>query len=790
VDGVTVQPGGTSYTLNNIQADHEVNVTFRLPQYVVNSTSGPNGTIIPAGDTTVNRGDDLVFTAVPKDGYTVDTWYMDGGYLKTGDTTYTLSAYGDYMIHITFRKILSHPLGYMGFDNDEELTRIANNNVIDRYHPDNNRIHIKREVDLEPDPQGVMVMYNLRDNDPDSPGFGQIVNARAKCSFIGTSVNELLIHFEYMFRTSNPNVELVVYLSDKPKLYDPDDPLRALHSLEVARIPAPPPIRPGSADRGCFAVFEKIVNTEHLNLTKGTWIEMELSESQPQNGGLLFASGMARESTSSGDTSVVIDSWSPSVHCYGICLDTNWDNFVNEADFMVVVGESGSTASGDLSCLEGVFSTDGTLDSFDIASWDWAMSSEDRLLNFCGVPLTSESTSLMSAVLTSFESSGPPLPLANISENLSDLLIVGKRDATDAPSKLKDSFYTFNNNGLCSGWFDSASDRCNTRLVKGPDDELYQLNSEKGLLRLDNMNEVIVPPGEINLIDIKEPRYNKSATVYIGIQDEGPDSFGRPILDAVFDADYVYVVPVVVNPDGDEPYTAAAKLRLLDEANPPYEVIELYDDPPLLNDNQYRDYLREIELDAAGNLYVLNVHCYNESDILWRYYPDGVVERLELGRPDSDSYIPAPVGMYASKTTDMLYLASAADNPIDSNSTVIYGLSTKDDALTLERTVTVNGMHHVTGITENPQTGSLWVAGFNMYEVPQYPNPTQPAFYYPYLAKIPFGSDNVQLMPLFDPDSHDLALPMSVVWTGSIPIVLNPNGVTVPMRIKARQSIQ
>jgi hypothetical protein len=495
---------------------------------------------------------------------------------------------------------------------------------------------------------------------------------------------------------------------------------------------------------------------------------LELFEPQPQteSSGLLFASRMAEKTTNSDDTSVMIDSWSPAVQCYGICLDINWDNFVNETDFLVVVGECGSDATGDLACLEGVFSTDGTVDTFDVASWDWALNSEDRLLNFCGVPLTGEDEGIVGAALGSLEGSGQPLPLANLPENLSDLLIAGKRDDSNAANKLKDRLYTFDDSGLSGELFESEPDRGNIGLVQGPNGELYQLNSETGLLRLDNNNEVIVPPGEVELTDITEPRYNKPATVYIGIQDEGPDSFGRPILDAVFDANYVYVVPVVVHPENSEPYTAAAKLNLLDEANPPYEVVELYDDPPLPNDNQYRDHLREIELDSAGNLYVLNVHSYNESDILWRYYPDGTVERIDLGRPDSDNYIPAPIGMYASKTTDMLYLTSTLDNPEDSNSTVIYGFSTKN-ALTIERTVTIDGMHHVSGITENPQTGSVWVAGFNMYDVPQYPNPTQPAFYYPHLAKIPYGSNDVQLIPLYDPDAHDLALPMSVIWTGT-----------------------
>ncbi|MEE8576194.1 MAG: hypothetical protein V3T31_02965, partial [candidate division Zixibacteria bacterium] len=562
-------------------------------------------------------------------------------------------------------------------------------------------------------------------------------------------------------------VEIVVYLSDSPELLAPDDPLRQQHYIECARIAAPPFPRPGSEGSNRFAVFQKIVWTGHLNFTEGLYIELELIE--PDTSGLLFAGSMPRVSAGSGNSSVFIDDWSPAVQCYGICMDINWDNFVDEADFLMVIGGSGCGATGENACMDGAFSDDGGIDSFDVVSWDWALNSNERLLNFCGVPLTGGGggVSMMSVAKAGFESSGAPLLRVNLAgSDLSDILIAGKTSETNAPSKLKDSLYVFNNDGRFSGSFEPASDRCNIRLIQGPDGENYQLNSETGLLRLDSSNTVIIPPGEIRLSDTNEPRYNKSATVYVGIQDKGPDSFGRPVLDAAFDAEYVYVIPVVINPDGEGPYTAAAKLKLLDRASPPYEIVQLYDDPPLPNDNQYRNYLRELEIDNSGNLYVLNVHDINESDILWRYKPDGTVERIDLGRPDGDSYVPDPIGMYASKTTDMLYLTSAAYNPADPNATVVYCFST-NGSLSLERSVTINGMQHITGITEDPQTGTLWVVGFKMYDIPLYPNPYQPAFYYPYLANIFLDSDDVQLRSLYNPGSHDLALPMSILWTGS-----------------------
>jgi hypothetical protein len=196
-------------------------------------------------------------------------------------------------------------------------------------------------------------------------------------------------------------------------------------------------------------------------------------------------------------------------------------------------------------------------------------------------------------------------------------------------------------------------------------------------------------------------------------------------------------------------------------------VVALYDDPPLPNDNQYRNHLREIEIDNAGNVYILNVHSLNESDILWRYAPDGTVERVDLGFAGGDSYVPAPVGMMASGNSEMLYLTSAVSNSADSDSTVIYCFST-NGSLILERTITVNGAQHITGITEDPQTGTLWIVGFNMYNIPAYPNPTRSAFYYPCLAKVPPNHDHAELIDLFEPDVHDLALPTSILWTGAI----------------------
>jgi hypothetical protein len=764
LDGNDVQDGGDIYLLTDIQADHTVHVTFKQYLYKIVSTSDPNGSVSPE-IIYVEPGGKQIFTAHPDLGYSVDRWIVDGFTVQIFGDTYTLKdIQEDHIIHVTFRKSLAYSLDSIDFDNEQEFeTRVVTNNIVDPNLPESNRIYVERLVGNELDPNGVMLMRNLTDLDPTSPNYGKTIRARAKGLFIKTSSDEIMIRFKYMFYSSMPGVGLIIYLSDSVELLDPNDPNRPEHYLEVARLAAPPFPRPGSAGSGRFGVFEKIVWTGHLNFSEEICVELELVG--PENNGLLFATGKALRATSAGSTSAVIDSLSPAVQCYGICLDINWDNFVDEADFMMVVGECGGSAVGDVACMDGVFSADGYMDTYDVASWDWALHSDDHLLNYCKIPLVRDGVTMMSAAVRSLKLKAP-LVLADLPDDLSDLLIIGKSGESNVHSKLRDRFYLFDQDGISHGWLDDTLERCNIRLVQGPGGEVYFLNSENGLLRLDGTNDAVVPPGKIALTNINEPRYNRPATVYVGIQDEGSNTYGRPILDAALDVNYIYVVPVVVDPEGGEPYTAAAKLRLLDGGNPPYEIVQLYDESPLLNDNQYRNYLREIELDSTGNLYVLNVHCLNESDILWRYDPNGIMERLDLGRPDINSYLPAPIGMYVSKSTDKLYLTSSESNLDNPDSTVLYVFSTQG-VLTLEQTITIDGMQHVTGITEDPATRSLWVVGFNMINIPQYPNPYQPAFYYPYMAKLSNGGDDVQLISLYDPGLHDLALPMSIIWTGT-----------------------
>jgi hypothetical protein len=99
----------------------------------------------------------------------------------------------------------------------------------------------------------------------------------------------------------------------------------------------------------------------------------------------------------------------------------------------------------------------------------------------------------------------------------------------------------------------------------------------------------------------------------------------------------------------------------------------------------------------------------------------------------------------------------------------VYVLSTAD--LTLVQSITINNMGHITDVTEDPLTGTLWVTGFTMPEYMTYlpANLSQmPQFYHPYLAAVFYGSSGpVQATHLSN--AADLALPLSIAWIGATP---------------------
>jgi len=514
----------------------------------------------------------------------------------------------------------------------------------------------------------------------------------------------------------------------------------------------PPAGRYGSEGSDHFGVFEKTVFAENLNFIRGVRIELELVGPE--------------------GTCILIDDWDPFVSCTVACGDVTGDHLITTKDFLTVLGEYGKLSGYD-DCLNGMFSNDGYVNTTDLLGGDWAdylVSEEITTLCFdcpdangpgfgvptvpCGSTISSSSTALMPAA---------PLPLtAGPAGFEGTLLIAGKRYNSNEQDFLSDRLYGFDEDcNFISGPFAMDNDRLNGKLVRDHEEKLYQLNLEEGLVRLSDGNSVI-PRGQGFPVD-NEPRYNESATVYVGLQDELVNTWGRPILDAAFDSQgYVYITPVVVEPNVNEPYIASARLELAPNDVPPYHVLKIYDDPPEPNDNQDPNNLREIEVDDQGDVYIISNYHINNSDILRVYDNDGDVNnRCEL----QNLGIFAPIGLCCSSyDNSRLYLASSWNDP-NANSISLHVLSTDD--LTLVQTIDVNGMGHISDITEDPLNGSLWVVGFEMQDIPLYIYLSDAPFYEPYLAEIPYGSSGpVQAISLSD--ANDLALPMSIVWTGTV----------------------
>src|SRR6185437_12208211 len=77
VDGASVG-AVPSYTFSNVTANHTIAASFAINTYTIVSSAGPNGTISPNGNTTVNCGDNQVYTITPATCYHIADVLVDG----------------------------------------------------------------------------------------------------------------------------------------------------------------------------------------------------------------------------------------------------------------------------------------------------------------------------------------------------------------------------------------------------------------------------------------------------------------------------------------------------------------------------------------------------------------------------------------------------------------------------------------------------------------------------------------------------------------------------------------
>jgi uncharacterized repeat protein (TIGR02543 family) len=77
VDGSSVDTA-SSYTFTNITANHTISASFAINTYTITATAGANGSVTPAGVTTLNCGGSQSYTITPNAGYQVVGVLVDG----------------------------------------------------------------------------------------------------------------------------------------------------------------------------------------------------------------------------------------------------------------------------------------------------------------------------------------------------------------------------------------------------------------------------------------------------------------------------------------------------------------------------------------------------------------------------------------------------------------------------------------------------------------------------------------------------------------------------------------
>ncbi|MBW2408738.1 MAG: hypothetical protein JRF72_02995, partial [Deltaproteobacteria bacterium] len=103
VDGASKGPL-TSYTFNNVMADHTISVDFAASSlFTITTSPGSNGSILPMGPVAVSPGANETFSIIPDAGYMVDEVYIDGK-KKKAMTSYTFENVQDnHSISATFK---------------------------------------------------------------------------------------------------------------------------------------------------------------------------------------------------------------------------------------------------------------------------------------------------------------------------------------------------------------------------------------------------------------------------------------------------------------------------------------------------------------------------------------------------------------------------------------------------------------------------------------------------------------------------------------------------------------
>ncbi|TWT45078.1 hypothetical protein RAS1_14990 [Phycisphaerae bacterium RAS1] len=527
--------------------------------------------------------------------------------------------------------------------------------------------------------------------------------AAAKAAFTKSSRDSLYVSFEYLFRAAPPGTYLTVSLSDNPAAGQDNVLVATLYPPDPA---AAPPL-PGSVtiNPPQYALFSGEFPRGTLDLSVLTYVELRL-----------YGSGQMTE--------LWIDDWDPVDCVQTNCGDIGTPGGVDRTDYLYLlsqVGRSSADPGGPATtdCLDG-YSRDGYLDAGDILAFDSVL--HDTNLNVCA-----DNGSALAPV----DSGGGE----RVNVPYHSLVIAGKSTATGDDQL---NFLRYDESCIGSALPPGPAGnygqyRGNGRLLSDPAQQLYQVHTHQGIIRLSDV-QAIVPPRDCTFAGKR---------VRVGMRVVGQGVDGIPIADAVFhptDPNRLYVVPVLVT-DAGQTYRAAARLVLTAGGGVceyPYRIDALYGSRPIAGDGCTNTVppnlsvcdvsrMREIEIDATGQyLFVTAAKAENNNDWVLCFRENNPTDEKRFLLTALNPQLVGPAGLlYARANADRpesLYVASAS-NPTANMIANVYRLtiqrSSQGGPVTgLSHTPTadvlaVQGMTQVTSILQRPGDHSLWILGYH-----------------------------------------------------------------------------
>ena len=650
--------------------------------------------------------------------------------------------------------LLGFSLNNVSFDHEHDyIARVLTNNVTGQAGVPS-RMNVTRVLDQAPDPNGLMQMITLKDTDPGSRTYGQVIPAQAQALFARSSETEILVRFEFLFKKAPLGTRLNVYLTDSPELLNPQDPNWSDHTLAVAQVTPPPAGFPGSVGSGTMVVFQALVSKGQLDFSSGTRMVFELVGPE--------------------GACVWINNWDPGIRCVGYCGDVaNPMSQVNVNDFFAAVSEIGrpidqvqTRGNTQAFCLDGFFCEDGLVTHHDAMAIDFLSGQQCTCLqplvpDFIVTEKPNE-RSLKPSVKSQFSTLEEDEPVTD-----PELLILGKMYQADISDFLKEGVFSFGPDEV-STLTESLDSRLNHKLVTNAQGDLFVLNLLDGLVGLAD-EPVSVLASQIIERDTDQ--------VYVGYHELG-SQYTPPMLDAAFDAQgNLYVVPVTVVSPQAKPYQCAARFTISGLTGE-YALETLYacHEPGLPIQG-----LRELALDQQGHVYVTNVDQIRKLDSLWVFdvQTGERVNMFSLCDEESALYVPGPIGLCVDDQAERIYLASSIQEP-NATEVGIYSLPMGDcvngagEEPNMPEIYTIQGMGHVVDMVKHPEASLIQVVGVTLPHVPTERDinsggllQQESPFYKPSLAVIDGSSLEVPAWcaPDYDPiQGSELSWPMSAVF--------------------------